>query len=164
MDRVVCLVGSLSISHLLETRVPLAETFLVGITVLTIVFTFLPPRLLATSLEREGCQEAYTFVHSSSSERILSEDVSALVLSGKPVLVSNPFLVTQLANSVAWSRGSLTFLVDKQYFDLIALEGKSGTVSAPGRWEPLLMKEVSEHYKLERDFQCSTLTSVFVPK
>ena len=61
---------------------------------------------------------------------------SALVLTAQPVLASNPFVITQLGNSVN-KKGNLEQLAQDQYFALILLGGElkdfrpvSGTWSA----------------------------------
>lgn len=157
-----CILGALALNHVLEIRDPLADSFVVALTVLCLCLTFLPQSELAHSQEKAECPQAYAFVRSFPGERVLSEDVSSVLLSGKPVLVSNPFVATQLGSSVPWSQGSMETLASERYFDLI-LFGNDPHVS--GRWSPALKDAVAQNYKLERQFQCSPfLASAFVPK
>ena len=157
-----CILGALALNHLLEIQKSLAGSFLGALTALCVCLTFLPQSEFAHSREKAECPQAYAFVRSFPGERVLSEDVSGVLLSGKPVLVSNPFVVTQLGNSVSWSRGRMEALVSERYFDLI-LFGNDPHVS--GRWSPALKDAVAKNYKLERQFQCSPyMASAFVPK
>lgn len=157
-----CVMGALALNYLLEIREPLADSFVGALTALCVCLTLLPHAELAQPQEQVECPEAYAFVQSFPGDRVLSEDVSGVLLSGKPVLVSNPFVVTQLGNSVSWSQGGMEALVGERYFDLI-LFGDDPHVS--GRWSPALKDAVSKNYKLQRQFRCSPyMTSAFVPK
>ena len=122
---------------------------------LTIVFALGPRYSLAAEVQPQGCLEAYSFMRSFPGNRVLSEDTASLVLSGKPVLVSNPFVTTQLGDSVAWSNGSMGELVRNQFFDLIVLGGDVQHYQPEsGRWPLSVISGVGEHYREERRFQC----------
>jgi hypothetical protein len=163
----VCLVSAIALSALLEKGHSLARVFTAGLAGLTFVFTFMGYRRATPPADTAGaCTDAYAFVRSFPGTRILSEDVAALVLTGKPVSVSNPFVVTQLEGRVAWSEGTLDGLVDRQYFQLILLGGEPrGYLPESGRWSLPLMKAIEERYRLERRFACAPyLRAAFVPK
>lgn len=162
----LCILAALALNHLLETRNRLTTPFLAALAGLCVVFSFLPQRQFAHVPDRGECGQAYAFLRSSPAERILSEDVSALVLNNKEVLVSNPFVVTELGNSVRWSQGSVETLIDHRYFDLIVLGSDLETLKQdPGRWSPESIRAVGEHYQLEKTFRCLPFAaSAFVPK
>ena len=150
----LCVFSGVVLSDLLERRDRLARAFVVGfgamIAVYTVLLLFFAP--LANPV---GCSDAYAFISGFPSERILSEDVGALVLSGKPVWESNPFVVTQLDGSVAWEWGGNEALAQKQYFDLIFLGGQvSAFRPESGRWSPAFIRAVAERYRPERTFKC----------
>lgn len=151
----ISIMGGLTISYLLESQEPLARPFTIGVAALTAIFALGPRYSLAVEANPGGCQKAYEFVRSFPGDRLLSEDVTSLVLNGKPVLVSNPFVATQLADSVAWSRGSMEQLVQQQYFDLIVLGGDiQDFAPESGRWSPGVIEAVRERYRPTRRFQC----------
>jgi hypothetical protein len=129
-------------------------------------FAFVPHYQFSVRADQAGCPEAYRFIRSFPGNRILSEDVSAVVMSGKPVMVSNPYVVTQLGNSVAWSRGSLEQLANQRYFDLIVLGGDLDHFRPEtGRWSPAFINAVREQYRTERQFRCSpSLAVAYVPR
>jgi hypothetical protein len=152
----LCIVGGLATAFLLASHKPLAQAFFIGLAALTIWFAVIPRYALVSEASPGGCLEAYNFLRSFPGERILSEDVASLVVSGKPVLVSNPFVVTQLGDSVAWSRGSMSDLASRQYFDLIILGGEvHGFQPGSGRWPPAFISAVGQHYHVQRRFLCS---------
>ncbi len=158
-----CILGAPALNYLLDIQEPLAKPFAAGLTALCVCLTFVPEFELAHAREKEECPQAYAFVRTFPGERVLSEDVSGVLLNGKPVLVSNPFVVTQLGDSVSWSQGSMESLVSDRYFDLI-LFGDDPHASA-GRWTPALKDAVLRNYRLERQFRCSPyMASAFVPK
>jgi hypothetical protein len=91
--------------------------------------------------------------------------MSALVLGGKPVLVSNPFVVTQLGNSVEWRAGSMEELVHGHYFDLILLGGQLKTFRPEaGTWSVDLINVIGREYSPVRYFQCRNAGAAYVPK
>jgi hypothetical protein len=162
----VSISGGLAISYLLESYRRLGQAFAIGVAALTIVFALGPRYSLAAEAQPQGCLEAYNFMRSFPGNRVLSEDTASLVLSAKPVLVSNPFVTTQLGNSVAWSNGSMGELVRNQFFDLIVLGGDVQHYQPEsGRWPLSVISGVGEHYREERRFQCFPhFVVAYVPK
>src|SRR5262249_30714252 len=118
------------------------------------------------SPDRSECSDAYAFVRSFPGRRILSEDVTALVVGERPVIVSNPYVATQLGNSVRWSRGSVEQLVDQGYFDLIVLGGDLENFRPEsGRSSPALIEGVARRYQPARHFKCFPSAAVaYVPQ
>ena len=110
------------------------------------------------------CQQAYEVIRSASGDRVLSEDTSAVVLSSKPLLMSNPFVYTQIENRVRWSNGTVAQLVERQYFDLIVLGGDAAAFrSESGLWPQSMMTAIGERYTLAYRFQCSPwLQTIYV--
>jgi hypothetical protein len=97
--------------------------------------------------------------------RILSEDSSAAVLSEKPVLVSNPFVYTQLEKQIHWSQGTVAQLVDRRYFDLIALGGDvEAYKTESGMWPAAAISAIGRQYVVRYRFDCSPwLRTIYVP-
>jgi hypothetical protein len=120
---------------------------------------------MQTGYQGAGCRDAYAFVRSFLSDRVLSEDVAALVLGHKSVLISNPFVATQLKNTVNWSYGSIERLVERQYFQLIMLGGEPHEFRPQsGRWSVAFLKALREQYRPERRFDCyPSMAVAFVP-
>ena len=110
------------------------------------------------------CRQAYDLIRSSNGDRVLSEDVSAVLLSSKPVLLSNPFVYTQIENRLRWSNGTVAQLADQQYFDLIVLGGEAQTFrSESGLWPQSMMTAIAKRYTLAYKFNCSPwLQAIYV--
>jgi hypothetical protein len=90
--------------------------------------------------------------------------VSSLVLGGKPVLVSNPFVITQLGNSVGWQAGNLETLAGDKYFDLIVLGGTvESYLPESGGWSPQLMQTIGQNYLPTKFFQCRYAEVAYIP-
>jgi hypothetical protein len=108
----------------------------------------------------EGCRSAYEFLRRFPGERVLSEDVSALLLTGKPVVVSDPWAYAQV-RGIAWESGGLERLVATGYFDLIlAGEGSFEVGHRPARWSAELSRQVMRTYRPARVFNCSPMLGV----
>jgi hypothetical protein len=152
----LCLLSGLALSSLHENRSLTTKPLLAGTLALTGFFAVVPYKTLAASQDQSQCQEAYQFLEAFRGNSVLAEDVTALVLAGKPVLASNPFVITQLGNRVSWSRGSLDEMVGRKEFDLIILGGQVPNFDpASGRWSPKLIQNVSKDYVLQRSFLCA---------
>jgi len=161
----LCLMGALALSYLLEKPVRFARPLAAGVLLLFVALAVLPQFSASSRIDQSECADAYAFVRSFPGHRILSEDVSALVLGGQPVLVSNPFVATQLGNSVAWSQGTVDQLVERQYFDLIVLGGELKDFQDSGRWSSKLIEAVGQAYTPAKRFRCSPNFGVaYVPK
>jgi hypothetical protein len=159
----VSLVAGLSLSGLLKRRDSLASLFVLAFLVLTTFWTLRTVQFAASGIRRDACAESYAFIASFQGDRVLSENISALVLAGKPVLVSDPYMMTKLGDSVKWSRGSMEELAARKYFDLIVLDEKTAMTS-PGfsRWSSALMQVISRYYRLARHMPC--MGAAYVPR
>lgn len=162
----VCVVSGLALGHLFEHRDSLKWLFALALAAITAVGSLWAWPWSVAQIERMGCADAYAFVRSFPGDRVLSEDVTALVLAGKPVLVSDPYMMTQLGSSVRWSEGSMEQLAARGYFDLIVLGGEiDGYKPESGRWPPALMEVIRQHYRLVRRLNCPPcIGAAYVPK
>jgi hypothetical protein len=162
----VCLVAGLALGRLIEHRDPLGRLFVFAFMVVVALWSLWAWPSSVAKIELKGCADAYAFVRSFPSDRVLSEDVSALSLAGKPVLVSDPFVMTQLGSSVSWSKGSMEQLATQGYFDLIVLGGEIDDYRhESGRWPPALLEVIRQHYRLVRRLNCPPcMGAAYVPK
>jgi hypothetical protein len=70
----------------------------------------------------EDCDRVYALVKQYPGDRVLSEDVGALVLAGKTVWVSNPFVYSQRVMRGGWPDAGLERMVRNREFDLIVAQ------------------------------------------
>jgi 4-amino-4-deoxy-L-arabinose transferase-like glycosyltransferase len=161
----LCIICGIALTHLQENRNGLAKPFAAALLLLSTIFSFMLQNNSLFELGGRDCTKSYAFVRSFPGDQILSEDVSSLVLGGKPVLVSNPFVMTQLRSSVHWRAGNLESLADHQYFDLIVLGGAVSDFRAEsGRWSPELMQIIQRRYLPEMYFRCYYSAVAYVPR
>jgi hypothetical protein len=115
----------------------------------------------------EGCAAAYQFVREQSSDRILSENVGALVLGGKTVWISNPFVYSQLAMH-GGSDAPLREMLGNGSFDFIITAWSyldSPYLQAHGseRFSPEAIQLMAANYRLTKVFQCPDARYVYQP-
>jgi hypothetical protein len=161
----VCIIGGLALSELLQGEDVLARPFSLGLLVLAAIFAVMSVRNFGgVGPERKDCREDYAFIRSFPGPRVMSDDISALVLGGKEVLVSNPFVTTQLGNSITWQAGSVEQLVQRQYFDLIVLGGTLDSyIPSAGGESPELIQTIGKRYVPVKYFQCAYAKVAFTP-
>jgi hypothetical protein len=70
----------------------------------------------------QDCDRVYAMVKQYPGDRVLSENVGALVLAGKTVWVSNPFVYSQLVMRGSWPDAGLERMVRNREFDLIVTQ------------------------------------------
>jgi hypothetical protein len=121
------------------------------------------PDSLVRANARE-CRQAYEVIRTWPGDHVLSEDISAVLLAAKPVLLSNPFVYTQLEDHVHWSHGTIAQLVERQYFDLIALGGDLAAYrDDSGIWSRSTMEAIGRRYVVAYRFECSErLRTIYV--
>jgi hypothetical protein len=115
-----------------------------------------------------GCPQAYAFVRQHPGERILSENVGALVLAGKTVWVSNPYVLTQLLTRSGWSDEPLQEMVRQRRFDAILLGMQYPSypyylANGADRFSPPLLHAIAENYRVHARFQCQDAAFVYLP-
>ena len=161
----VCIIAGLALSELLQREDALARPFSLGLLVLATVFATMSLRNFGVvGPERKDCTEDYAFIRSFPGQRVMSDDISALVLGGKDVLVSNPFVTTQLGNSITWQAGSVEQLVQRQYFDLIVLGGTLDSyIPSAGGESPELIRAIRKQYVPDKYFECAYAKVAFIP-
>ena len=160
-----CIIAGLALSELLQREDALARPFSLGLLVLAAVFAAMSLRNFGVvGSERKDCTEGYAFIRSFPGQRVMSDDISALVLGGKDVLVSNPFVTTQLGNSITWQAGSVEQLVQRQYFDLIVLGGTlDNYIPSAGGESPELIRAIRKQYVPDKYFECAYAKVGFIP-
>jgi hypothetical protein len=125
------------------------------------------PRLDPDRPNFTGCNEAYAFVKDYHGQNMLSENVGALVLGKKPVLISDPYVYGQLVMHSGWSDRELEQLVNAQWFDLIVMSGGTAAMRSRGleqRWPPDLLPVIDANYRITHQFACQDAEAMFERK
>jgi hypothetical protein len=103
-----------------------------------------------------GCASLYQAVRESPAKKILSENIGALVLAGKPILLAEPFLLAQMVEHGLLPPDGMERRVSTQEFDLVVLDGDPETLRASGsdRWWPKLLDDLNRNYSVTARFDC----------
>ena len=117
------------------------------------------------------CRQAYAYVQDHPGKRLLSENVGALVLAGKPVVLNDPFAYTLLVKNKGWPEAPLNESVRAREFDAIVVSGDLAylrrkapeTLSSDSRWSPAFVETLAENYRPTRRFLCDDAAVVFEP-
>lgn len=107
----------------------------------------------------DECPQAYAYIH--AHQRVLSENVGALVLTGRPVLLSNPFIYAQLVRSGKWPSGRVEEMLRQGSADLVMV-GKPSVDDQ--RWSEPAMEALAVNYHVTRRFACVDAMLAYEPK
>jgi hypothetical protein len=115
------------------------------------------------------CPAAYEFVRSHPGDRVLSENVGALVLGGKKVWVSNLFVYSQLIRNAGWQDAGMKQMIDTRSFDLIVTSrnypsNKMYSLLGVDRFAPEPLQSLEQNYRAVAAFECKDAAFMFAPK
>jgi hypothetical protein len=102
------------------------------------------------------CSSAYRYVTNSSASLVLSENLGPLLVAGKPVLVSDPFVYGQLVKHGRWPDRQLEDLLNKRYFGLIVVSDDLSQMKlhASDVWPESLVNAIDRNYRVVDRFEC----------
>ncbi len=102
------------------------------------------------------CGKAYQYVRDSPSSRILSENLSPLLVAGKSILVSDPYVYSQFVKRGLWPDRKVEHLVKLRYFDLIILGTDPPEMRLHGSdaWSDGFIDLANENYRTVARFNC----------
>ncbi|MBZ5566853.1 MAG: hypothetical protein LAN64_03280 [Acidobacteriia bacterium] len=117
----------------------------------------------------QDCSQAYAFVKQYPGDQVLSENVGALVLAGKTVWVSNPFVYTQLVMRGGWPDAGLERMVRARRFDLIVAQWNypaypSFMRNGAERFSSRAVKAIAENYRVVQMYGCTDARVMFERK
>jgi hypothetical protein len=116
--------------------------------------------------ELAECSGIYDYVASANSPRVLSQSLGPLLLAGKPVLLTDPFVYGQLVQHGKWSDSNLVRLLNERYFDAILTTVDPEHIKAGDAtiWPPSLLEAMGRHYHVVKRFQCRDSSLILEPK
>jgi hypothetical protein len=111
----------------------------------------------------------YALVKQYPGDRVLSENVGALVLAGKTVWVSNPFVYSQLVMRGGWPDTGLERMVRNREFDLIVTQWNypqypSFMSDGGERFSSGVVKAIAENYRTVGLYGCTDARVIFERK
>ncbi|HEY6409729.1 MAG TPA: hypothetical protein VIY29_19905, partial [Ktedonobacteraceae bacterium] len=106
----------------------------------------------------EQCPQAYAYIQ--NHQLVLSENVGALVLTGKPVLLSNPFVYAQLVRSGKLPNGKVEQMLQEEAADLVII-GKPEIMGQ--RWSRAALTALAANYHPTQHFVCPDAVIAYEP-
>jgi hypothetical protein len=106
----------------------------------------------------EECPQAYAYIR--NHHRILSENVGALLLTGKPVLLSNPFVYAQLVRHGKWPNQRVEQMLENSDADLVII-GKPSI--SEQRWSPQALAALAANYHVTHRYACADTALAYEP-
>src|SRR5271168_236042 len=116
-------------------------------------------------LSVSDCSELYRTVRETPGP-VLAENVGAVVLAGKEVWDSNPFVLTQLVRRKVLSGAPLEAMIASRKFDRIILTSEPEAMETFGseRWWARAVYAMDANYRLARIYDCAEANIVMEPK
>jgi hypothetical protein len=117
----------------------------------------------------QDCAQAYAFVQQYPGDRVLSENVGALVLAGKTVWVSNPFVYSQRVMRGGWPDAGLERMVRGREFSLIVTQWNYPAYptfinGGADRFSSGVVKAIAENYRVVQRYDCTDARVMFERK
>jgi len=102
------------------------------------------------------CGPAYQYVSKSTASRVFSENLGALLMTGKPVLISDPFVYLQSTKRGLWPDRQVEKLVNEKYFDLLVMSNDPVATKAQSAdaWPDSLVNAIERNYQPVQRFNC----------
>jgi hypothetical protein len=161
---ILCLCGGLSYHALRQEAAGATAVLLVpGVLTLVILANLRPPWFYPN---QAGCPDAYAYVKQLPGRRILAENVGAVVMAGKPVQLSDPFVWIWLVRRGGWSDAELQSLVRARAFDVITMDSpvnRQADLGDLGRWSLPILDAIQQNYQPTRGFACQDAGVVYEP-
>ena len=134
--------------------------------------------LLRTADPRDSmCPELQAFLRRQVGSRALSENVGTALLSGKRLLVSEPFIYRQLVSRSELSAEPLAAMIRSRQVDFIILNQETPQLRLPrkgtgrswwwereGPWPSSILDGIEENYAVSGHFQCPNAAVVYLPR
>ena len=112
------------------------------------------------------CPQAYAYVKQHGGDRVLSENVGALVMAGKTVWLSNPFVYSQMVMRGGWPDAGLERMVRNREFDLVVAQWNYPEYppfmsDGSERFSSGVVKAIANNYRVVQTYQCTDARFMF---
>ncbi len=160
LEAAFCIASAIGMYELQKMqRLPMAATGLVGLCAVILAAQGIANRALYSAQGVvDECPQAYAYIR--DHDRVLSENVGALVLTGRPVLLSNPFVYAQLVRSGKWPSGRVEQMLQESAADLVIV-GKPGI--GEQRWSEPALAALASNYHVTGRFVCADAVLAYEP-
>ena len=123
------------------------------------------------------CPELQAFLRRQEGSRALSENIGAALLSGKRLLVTEPFIYRQLVSRSELSAEPLAAMIRSRQVDFIILNqdtpplrrprtdtGRSRWWAREAPWPSSILDGIEENYAVSGHFQCPNAGALYLPR
>jgi hypothetical protein len=120
---------------------------------------------LQPSRELAECGSAYRYVSNLPTSSVLSESLGPLLVAGKPILVSDPFVYDQFIKRGLWPDSQVEELLNERYFGLIVMSYDPSRLKAPGSgaWLEPFAAVIERNYRVVGRFDCRDARFMLAP-
>jgi len=131
---------------------------------ITIANTPLRPRKPIADLSE--CGQAYAAIRGDLGDRILADNIGALLLAGKGVYVSDPFAYRWLVKNAGLPDEDLRRMIAYREFSSIVIEFgvEDRETDLLDRWPDDVRQAMRENYQLKEKFNCTDAKFVYQPR
>jgi hypothetical protein len=111
------------------------------------------------------CGQAYAAIRGNLGDRILADNIGALVLAGKSVYVTDPFAYRWLVTYAGLPDTDLRRMITYREFTSIVIDrGVEDKETDLDRWPEDVRRAIRANYQLKRTFICNDARFVYEPK
>jgi hypothetical protein len=159
-EAALCVLSAIGISELQKMkRYPLAAAGLFALCSLVLAAEGVTNRAYWGSLGVvDDCSQAYAYIR--DHDQVLSENVGALVLTGRPVLLSNPYVYAQLVRSGKWRPGRIEQMLEESTASLVITGQRS---ISEQRWSLPALAALAANYHVAKQFACADAMLAYEP-
>lgn len=113
-----------------------------------------------------GCIEMQDYLASIPGKLVVSENTGAALLTGKTLLITDPYSYGQLVLAGKLPGKPLEDMLRERRVAAVVLARDVARLrlQKTDRWSPALLDAVEQNYRLEGSFLCSNGSAVYVPK
>jgi hypothetical protein len=130
---------------------------------ITIANTPLRPKKPIEDLSE--CGQAYASIHGELGDRILADNIGALVLAGKEVYISDPFVYGWLVKNRKLRDEDLRRMITHHEFTSIVIDrGVEDEETTADRWPGDIRQAIRQNYQREGQFTCNDARFVYEPR
>jgi len=116
----------------------------------------------------QQCPQAHAYIRNHAADRVLSENVSALLVGGKTVWVLDPFVYSQIVMHGTWPDDVIEPRLRSRWFDLVVMrrdytQSPDALRRGVERFSAGMLQGLAANYRVVRGFQCTDANVVFEP-
>lgn len=159
---VLCLAGGLAAHQLLQSKSWRYAGLALALVLPIVCSRYAVDWAQSAYKDSSGCGATAAYLR-SRGEMVFSEDVGDLVLTGKRVYLSDPFIEAQLAMRRNWPEPYLLQALRSGSVDAVLTSCELDHCAKLERWSPAVTNEILRNFRLARAFRCPDAYFAYEP-